>query len=112
LVAATAVGGYTLVNGTGTILTWTAPSDGKLHRVMIFATLSVGTTEVGGTLQSKIFAPDGNSVFTSVFAAAQAAGVHVNNVGAIAEAGQPVTVQQTSALTSGASTLWVEIWAL
>ena len=35
--AGTAAAGYTLVNSTGTIISWTAPNDGAMHRVLLFA---------------------------------------------------------------------------
>jgi hypothetical protein len=48
LLTATPVAGVPLVNGTPVILSWTAPSDGKFHRVFFFASLDVAVTQVGG----------------------------------------------------------------
>lgn len=105
--------GYTLVNGTGTVIAWTAPNDGVQHRVQLFASLSVTATETGGTIIVSYTAPDGTSTSHTVYAAGQIA-VDVIVQGApfaiIVKAGTTVTLSQSAALTAGASVLFAEIW--
>lgn len=115
LLATTGAAGYALVNGTGNILTWTAPNDGALHRVFVFATKHVVTTETGGQVQTALTLPDGFAVSgVGIFTGGQGAGIQTpsttGNSALFAEAGTTVTVKQTSALSAGASTLWAEIW--
>jgi hypothetical protein len=113
LQAATALAGYTLVNGTGTILSWAVPNDGVLHRVQFFGTLHVTSTETGGTINVNFTAPDGTSgANDAVFSASHGAGVFGPDKAGLlmVEAGTTVTVQQGSALTGGAAVLWAEIW--
>ena len=42
--------GFTLVNGTPDIITWTAPNDGQLHRFEIYARLIVSSDMTGGAI--------------------------------------------------------------
>lgn len=114
--AATPVGGFALANSTGTIISWTAPNDGKLHRVLLFAVLEVTSAETGGQITITPVLPDGTSNTKTLFAAGLGAGVDYP-VGSSApqqfmvEAGSTFAVNQNSALTVGAATLWAEIWA-
>ncbi|HEY1668492.1 MAG TPA: glycosyl hydrolase family 28-related protein [Trebonia sp.] len=108
--AATAAGGYTQVNGTGTVLTWTAPNDGQLHRVILLADLHVTTTQVGGAITMNCDFPDGFANAPSVFAGAASPGGYGAFVGRVVEAGATVTITQSSALTSGAAVMWAELW--
>jgi hypothetical protein len=112
LQAATAVAGYTLVNGTGTIISWTAPSDGQLHRFTVLASQDVTVTEVGGQIQLNVTLPDASINGQNLFGPNGAAGTRINSLGGIVEAGSTVLVKQNSALTSGAAVTWAEIWAL
>jgi hypothetical protein len=111
--AATPAAGYTLVNGTGAVITWTAPSDGQNHRVQIFASLSVTSSETGGAIQCSYTAPDGTSTGHTVYGAGQT-GPDVIVQGApfsvVIKAGTAFTISQTSALTAGAAVLFAEIW--
>ena len=113
--AATAVTGYTLVNGTGTIITWTAPSDGALHRVLLFAVLRVTSTETGGACQLALTLPDGTGGTKSLFAAALTANTYYPSSAScpsqvLIEAGTAVSVTQSSALTGGAAVVYAELW--
>jgi hypothetical protein len=117
LLATTGTTGYTYVNGTGNILTWTAPSDGSLHRVMIFGEIHVTTTQVGGQVNFAVTMPDGTTLTLDLDAGAHGTGGHAFNLGAgasvytfLVQAGSTVTLSQNSALTSGAAILWAEIW--
>jgi hypothetical protein len=110
--AATTVAGTALVNGTPTMLSWTAPNDGQQHRAQVMATLRVTSTETGGVISVGFTTPDGSSTTLQLIAGAQSAGVFTPNPPRtlICGANTAVSVQQTSALTGGAATLWAEIW--
>jgi hypothetical protein len=117
LQAATAVGGFALQDATPTIISWTAPSDGKLHRCMIFTLLSVTLAETGGACQATVTPPSGAQQSFSIFAAGKAAGVYHGDGasfgdlwGLLVEAGTTVTLAQSSALTAGTASVWAEIW--
>lgn len=114
LLAATPLTGVALVNGTQTFLTWTAPSDGQLHRVIVASVIHVTSAETGGQIQ-QIYTPfPGGAPHNGVLFNA---GLGSDTAGQVAAAifspvapGSTVTVSQTSALTAGAATLWAEIW--
>jgi hypothetical protein len=111
LQATTGTTGYTLVNGTGSILTWTAPNDGNLHRVLLFAIQAVITTETGGQITATLTMPNGTSYTPQIFAAGAAAGGHdIGQSVFIIEAGTTFTLSQGTALTGGSAILWAEIW--
>lgn len=114
LLAATSLSGYALVNGTGTIISWTAPSDGALHRFIVFSNKVVTSTETGGQIQVAFTDAASVSVTTTPFGGGQGTGFQVSGNtalgGCFVPAGTTVTVKQSSALTAGASTLWAEIW--
>jgi hypothetical protein len=112
-VAATTTSGYAKVNGTGTIISWTAPSDGNQHRFIVLASEEVASNETGGAI-STVHTNPGGGVQTgagNIFGGTKSAGNYHQIDGAVAEAGSTVSVEQTSALSGGASTVWVEIWA-
>lgn len=113
-VATTGAAGVALVNGTPTILTYTAPNDGNLHVIQVQAQLVVTTLEVGGQVQ----VTSGGAAAQTIFAAAKAAGTYnapdasqpqTNDF--ILQPGQTVTLTQSSALTGGAATVFAEIWS-
>jgi hypothetical protein len=112
LQAATPVAGYTLVNGTGTVISWTVPNDGKLHRVNAFGSLDVTSAATGGQITITYNSPDGGSAVHSFFSNSEPAGVASpsSNFAIIVEAGSTVTIAQAQALTAGAAVLWAEIW--
>ena len=114
LQAATPLAGYTLVNGTGTVISWAVPNDGKLHRVLVTGSILVTVTEVGGLIQLGWTAPGGAAQQFSQLAAAalasSAAGQVLGTYELVVAPGTTVTVAQNSALTVGAATLWAEIW--
>jgi hypothetical protein len=113
LVAATAAAGYSLVNGTGNIITWTAPNDGLLHRFGIFAALHVTVNETGGQITVAYTLPDGTATTHTLFAAGATAGDQPPAIPLMitAQANTAVTVKQATALTGGTSVMWAEIWA-
>jgi hypothetical protein len=112
LQATTGAAGYTLVNGTGNIITWTAPNDGNMHRVVLMAILLVTTTEVGGSLNVAYTLPNGTAENSQVIVGAQTPGAKLISTAVfLIEANTAFTFQQASALTSGAAVAWAEIWA-
>lgn len=107
--------GYALVNGTGNILTWTAPNDGNLHRVLVSAVKHVTSAETGGQIQVSLTLPDAFAGgLLTLFNGGQGSGLQTPNAAGLSvmfvEAGTTVTLKQSSALTAGATTLWAEIW--
>jgi hypothetical protein len=112
LLATTGTGGYALVNGTGNVISWTAPNDGNLHRIQVFATLHITTTEVGGAIRVNFTDPAGGSGTPTIFGGTQANGTYQPSSlsSVLVEAGTTVAIVQASALTSGAATLYAEIW--
>ena len=120
LQATTGISGYTLVNGTGTIVAWTAPADGNLHRFVIFARLIVSSSLTGGA----IFAGNGGAILTggTVNSGAflwnnnQGAGDYFLTKSTLATDGilgpaEQISVKQTAAATGGAGIVYAEIWA-
>jgi hypothetical protein len=111
LLAATPAAGYTLVNGTGAIISWTAPADGQLHRAILYFVQRVTSTETGGQCQFAIVDPSGSTFTQTPVAGGTAGPSHQqgSNTGMI-QAGSTVTFSQSTALTLGAAVLWAELW--
>jgi predicted RecA/RadA family phage recombinase len=114
--AATPLAGVALVNGTPTILSWTAPNDGKPHYFQVIASMDVSVLQVGGAVGVAFTTPDqgsnANNAFPGLFTGAQAAGFNYNQVyslSGVVKPGSTVSVMQTSALTSGAAVMWATI---
>jgi hypothetical protein len=111
LQAATPVGGFALQNGTPTILSWTAPNDGLLHRILVISNLHVTSGETGGAVSCAYSYPDGFGGLSSITPGTTGAGsVPGTFLARNIQAGSMVTIEQVSALTAGAATLWAEIW--
>lgn len=111
LVATTPAAGVALVNGTPTILTWTAPNDGKNHRVTVFGTASITSAMTGGQVNGGFFAPSGaNLGFTLVPVGAGPNGFAFSYP-VVIQSGTTFSISQVSPLTAGACQCWFEIWA-
>jgi hypothetical protein len=108
--ADTGAAGFTLVNGTPTILTWAVPNDGKAHQVLIIATQDVTLAETGGGVGFTYTAPDGSTAAPTLFSGGAAPSVRHQIDGAVVQAGSTVTVVQSGALTAGAAVMWATIW--
>lgn len=103
--------GFPLQNATPVILTWTAPSDGRRHRVFFYSSLHVATSQTGGQVNTFGGTPAPANAFNELIAGGQAAGDYMGNYnGMIVGPGQLVEVTQSTALTAGAATVWIEIW--
>jgi hypothetical protein len=114
LQAATPVAGVALVNGTPTILSWTAPNDGKLHRFELFGGESVSVTQVGGLINTTFTAPDGSAQTIGLFGPSLAVGYwlisnYYQGISLI-QPGSTVSIVQATAQTSGTAKVYCEIW--
>lgn len=112
LLATTGVTGFALQNATPTILSWTAPNDGNLHRFVILSAISVIVSETGGTCIVACTNPDGTSASHTLTGGGSSVGdvQQGNFFNRVIKAGTTVTVSQSSALTLGQATIWAEIW--
>lgn len=112
LVAATPNAGFALQNATPTILSWTAPNDGQKHHFLVYCTIVVAVTEVGGAVGlTSVLGGQSGSPQINAGAAAGPALVNGNYRAGICDPGSTVSIAQTSALTGGTATLWAAIWA-
>lgn len=108
--ATTGTTGFTLANGTSTVLSWTAPNDGLLHRVLVHAGLHVTSTETGGAISLTITQPDGSIYPATMYAGGSGSGaVSGVTIAHPVKAGTAVVIAQSSALTAGAAIMWAEI---
>ena len=116
LLAATPAAGFALQNGTPNILTWTAPADGKLHRVFLWAMKVVSSAETGGAIGYQWTTPDGSHFSNyGIDVGGNAAGFatqYAQPWNLMVESGSTITLNQTSALTAGASIEWAEFWGM
>lgn len=106
-----AAAGFSLVNGTQDIITWTAPNDGALHRFLVIAALDVTVAETGGQIVVNFTTPDNvASSGNQLFAGGRATGIAQSSVNAQVRAGTTVAVHQQTALTLGTALLWADIY--
>jgi hypothetical protein len=113
--AATPLAGFALQNATPTILTWTPPNDGQLHRYHLIVFLLVTSNTTGGDISITFNDPANFSSHpTVILGGTQGTGPHGTTLQGYEDipvpGGQAVTLSQTSAMTVGAATLWAEIW--
>jgi hypothetical protein len=111
--ASTGVPGYTLADSTNTILTWTAPNDGQMHRAELWAIKYVTVVEVGGGVSYSNTMPNGDTNFYDFDAGNNPVGVvteYLQPWNVLLAPGGTIFIAQQSALTSGASIIWAEIW--
>jgi hypothetical protein len=106
-----AVAGYTLINGTGNILVYNVPNDGLVHTVNVATNMNVASLETGGQIQVLFTTPDGTAQTFQQHAAGLAAGLARTNSACLCKPGTTVTLQQSTALTAGAATLWGSMWS-
>ena len=111
--ATTGTSGYALVNGTGNIITWTAPNDGNAHRAEVFFSSDVTSAATGGQIAVGFTVPDGTTVVKQILAASQSQAGYpaATQINVMIKAGSTISVQQYTALTAGAQTVWAELWA-
>jgi hypothetical protein len=116
MVATTGTAGVALQNATPTFLTWTAPNDGSMHRLVVFSEMNVASTETGGLVNVGFNDPAGGARTRQLYAAGLASGFQepagVTPMLNLVAPGSVCTLTQGSALTAGAATMWAEFWAL
>jgi hypothetical protein len=114
LEATTGSAGYALVNGTGSILSFTTPNDGNMHRVVLIANKVIGSTETGGQIYLAFTDPSGSGRSIAIFNGGGGGGWNTPNVigdcFVLVKGNTTVSLNQASALTGGASTLFAELW--
>lgn len=112
LLATTGASGFALQNGTPTILTWTAPNDGQIHRIIASGSVYVSIAETGGHVTLGGTLPNGQALNAqNISTGGFGVGVVVSGpIMTYIAAGTTVTVVQASALTAGAAVLFAEIW--
>ena len=103
--------GYTLVNSTGTILSWTAPNDGNLHTVHLVSALHVTSPQTGGQITMDTMLPDGTAVNPTAYAGGAGTGAAQFATDRIVEPGSTTSLVQSTALSVGAAVLWAQLWA-
>lgn len=110
-VASAGPAGFTLVNGTPTILAWTCPSDIPSHRLVVCSSMQVGSLQTGGAVTVTWKDPGGTSRTSTIYAGGLAAGLQLPSplLAVAIQGGQPVTVAQSSALTGGSGVAWFEL---
>ena len=99
--------GVALINGTQTILTWTAPNDGNLHIVNWALLQHVTTLEVGGAVVTTI-----SGLYTqgNGFGGSSSVGYNASGGINVIPPGDTFQINQSTALTSGAAIVYGLIW--
>ena len=112
LVADTGINGFALQDATPAIVSWTAPDDGEMHTVLFAELKHVTTLEAGGAVEYTFTSPDGSSVSAALDSGTRSPGLFASasNMRFI-KPGSTVTISQSSALTSGATLVFAQIWA-
>lgn len=116
LQATTGNTGYTLVNSTGTVITYTTPNDGNVHRVILYALIHVSSNETGGQITITYTGPQAGATVhtTTVFAAALSSDTAgqpaASPIQVIVGPNTAVSVLQATALSGGAAVAWCELW--
>lgn len=114
VVADTGPSGFALQNATPTILSWTAPNDGKLHSVSLNSLIYVSSTQTGGQINASLTV-GGQPYSVLIYPQGANAGVHgMANIISdfVCDPGTTVTLAQSSAQTAGAATLYAQLWAV
>lgn len=102
--------GFPLVNGTPTILSWTAPNDGIVHIVHLVSAQQVTVAETGGAVAVNFTAPDSVARQFPIFPGGSGAGDQSNVQDFLVAPGSTTSIVQTSALTAGAASYWAQLW--
>ena len=112
LLASTGIAGFAKINGTPTILQWTTPNDGAMHRVVVLADETVTVAETGGGIGVVLTAPGGGvqTNTTIIFAGTKAIGTYHSIDGMLVAPGTTLQITEGTALTAGTSTVWIEVW--
>jgi hypothetical protein len=100
----TAPAGFSLVNGTPNILSFTTPNDGNVHSYFVSTTLNVTVAETGGAVQ--VTWTSGGVAYVATYYAG-GSGIGTNNVSGqvVADPNTVVTLKQSSALSAGTASV-------
>lgn len=102
----TPAAGFSLINGTPNIIGLTTPNDGQMHSVAVGGGKIVTAAETGGNTVIR-WVCGGQSFVAALINGAQVAGNYTSNTLVVAcDPNTTVVVQQSSALTAGASTVF------
>lgn len=101
--------GQALVNGTPTLLSWTAPNDGLIHRVLGIFSLVVTVLEVGGQILLA-WTFDGQALTSQLAAGGSTANVVQLTFGKFIDPGTVISVNQNTALTAGTAVANIELY--
>jgi hypothetical protein len=118
LQATTGINGFALQDATPTILSWTPPSDGNLHRVILAISEYVSSATTGGSIEIQSTGPNGITIpAPTVLGSSLALGWHFNdNLSVIVPSfvliapGSVFAVTQITPVSVGVATVWAEIW--
>jgi hypothetical protein len=112
LVATTGLSGFTMVNGTPNLFSWTAPSDGNMHRLFLVGEQIVTGALTGGKVTANFTDPSGAVQTRQIFAPSNGVGFSGPQALTFTVApGSVCAVQQNSAVTAGAAVMYLEMWA-
>ena len=111
LAAISPPGGTPLINGTQTLLTWTAPNDGKQHAIYVAAIANITVAETGGqvVINYTIGGQNGQPQLLSPNTAAQLLAANQNAF--MVDPGTTVNILQSTALTAGTAVFFGSIFA-
>jgi hypothetical protein len=113
VLASTENSGYALTNGTGAIISWTAPSDGNLHLVFLLGALNVTASDTGGQIGGHYTDVGGNVLDNVLLATSLTTGVqYFNNITRqllVIKDGVTVSINQDTALSAGTAVLYAAI---
>lgn len=105
VLARTPPAGYTLINGTGTILSCNVPNDGQVHPIMVNGVILITVAETGGALTVS-FTLDGGAQLLTIQPGGSGVGQGTAGGSFMADPGTTFSVRQNSALTLGAA-VWL-----
>lgn len=112
LLASTPLAGFTLVNGTPTMLTWTVPNDGNLHEIWLDAFIKVTSAQTGGAVTLNTELPDGSGPSSPAVFAGGLAANQSQWFPRFVQPGSSVTLVQSSAQTLGGAVVWARLWGM
>ena len=107
--ATTGAAGYVLVNGTGTIISVTAPNDGNLHLCIVSGLLHITTIIVGGQI---VYGVPGDYTNTLLAGSEGTGWVAAGGVAITMQPGTTLNMVQNTAVSSGAAVLYASLWLL
>lgn len=110
LVASTGIAGFTLVNGTPNIISWTAPNDGAMHQAQISITVDVTVAATGGAINVAATDPASGALSLTPVGGGQGVGGHAGQASLLVAPGTTVQISQGVALTAGAAKCFAQIW--